>query len=95
VAVALRLEGDIVREAGIVAGGVASRPLVLPEAQQVLVGQALTEEAIVAAVEAAARQPRPLENTDFPALYRKKMTRVFIRRALRSLAGRQGDGEDE
>ncbi|MBM3266920.1 MAG: FAD binding domain-containing protein [Candidatus Sericytochromatia bacterium] len=87
VAAAVRLEGEIVREAGIAVGGVASRPLVLPEAQEALIGRALTEETIVAAAEAAARQPRPLENTDYPALYRKKLTRVYIRRALRRIAG--------
>ncbi len=90
VAVALRLEGGVVQQAGIVAGGVASRPLEFPEAQDMLVGHALTDEQIVSAAEAAARQPRPLGNTDFPALYRKKLTRVYIRRALRELAGLEG-----
>jgi hypothetical protein len=37
--------------------------------------------------DAAARPARPLDNADLTHPYRKKMTRVFVARALRRLAG--------
>ena len=86
VAVALRLEGDRVCDARIVMGGVASRPLAVPEAHGVMVGERLTADLIETAADLAAREARPLDNTDYPATYRKKMVRVYVRRALRQLA---------
>jgi hypothetical protein len=35
----------------------------------------------------AAKPSKPLDNTDLTHPYRKKMTRVFVARALRRLAG--------
>jgi 4-hydroxybenzoyl-CoA reductase subunit beta len=87
VAVAVRLDGDVVREARVVLGAVASLPREAPAAAAVLVGERLTEERIARAAEAAAGPARPLDNTDFTHPYRKRMTRVFVARALRRLAG--------
>ena len=87
VAVALRLEGDVVREARVVLGAVASVPREAPKAAEVLVGRRLTTETIEAAAEAAAGPARPLDNTDLTHPYRKKVARVFVARALARLAG--------
>jgi 4-hydroxybenzoyl-CoA reductase subunit beta len=87
VAVALRLDGDVVREARIVLGAVASLPREAPKAAAVLVGQRLTTETIEAAADAAAGPARPLDNTDLTHPYRKKVTRVYVARALARLAG--------
>lgn len=87
VAAALRLEGDRVREARIVLGAVASQPREAPAAAAVLVGERLTPETITRAAEAAAGPARPLDNTDLTHPYRKKLTRVFVARALARLAG--------
>jgi 4-hydroxybenzoyl-CoA reductase subunit beta len=87
VAAALRMEGDIVREARIVLGAVASMPRAATEAERALAGQRLTAEVIDAAAGLAARPSKPLDNTDLTHPYRKKMTRVFVTRALRRLAG--------
>ena len=40
----------------------------------------------------AAGPSKPLDNTDFTHPYRKKMTRVFVARALRAIAGLDGAG---
>ncbi|HET6203521.1 MAG TPA: FAD binding domain-containing protein [Planctomycetota bacterium] len=85
VATALRLEGEVVREARIFLGAVASSPVRASEAEKVLVGERLTDEAIAAAAERAYGVARPLDNTDFEYAWRKRMTRVFVRDALRSL----------
>jgi 4-hydroxybenzoyl-CoA reductase subunit beta len=87
VAAALRLEGGVCREARIVLGAVASRPREAPEAAGALVGQRLEPEVIARAAHLAARPARPLDNTDLVYHYRKRMTRVYVERALRELAG--------
>jgi CO/xanthine dehydrogenase FAD-binding subunit len=99
VAVALKLNGDslhgVVREARIVLGAVASLPRPASEAAAVLLGERLTPELIERAADLAARPSKPLDNTDFTHPYRKRMTRVFVRRALRRLAGLDSHGRVE
>jgi 4-hydroxybenzoyl-CoA reductase subunit beta len=87
VAVALTMDGEAVRHARIVLGAVASQPREATEAAGLLTGQRLTPELIERVAEAAARPSKPLDNTDLTHPYRKKMTRVFLERALRRLAG--------
>jgi len=87
VAVAVRMEGDVVRDARIVVGAVASQPRPAPAAAAALVGGRLTPELIARVSGLAAGPAKPLDNTDFTHPYRKKMTRVFVARALASLAG--------
>jgi 4-hydroxybenzoyl-CoA reductase subunit beta len=87
VAVALRMEGDTVREAAITLGAVASQPRPAPDAAALLVGQRLDPQLIARVAEAASRPSKPLDNTDLTHPYRKKMTRVFVARALKGLAG--------
>jgi CO/xanthine dehydrogenase FAD-binding subunit len=52
-----------------------------------LVGQRLSPELIAAVADRASRPSKPLDNTDLTHPYRKKMTRVYVERALRRLAG--------
>ena len=87
VAVTVRMDGDTVREARIVLGAVASTPREATKASSALAGRRLTPETIDAVADAAAGPSRPLDNTDFTHPYRKKMTRVFVARALRKIAG--------
>jgi 4-hydroxybenzoyl-CoA reductase subunit beta len=87
VAAALRLEDGVVREARIVLGAVASLPREAPRAAAMLVGRRLTAETIEAAAQAAAGPARPLDNTDLTHPYRKKVTRVYVARALARIAG--------
>ncbi len=87
VAVALRMDGDTVKEAAITLGAVASQPRPAPDAAALLVGQRLSSELIARVAEAASRPSKPLDNTDLTHPYRKKMTRVFVARALKGLAG--------
>jgi 4-hydroxybenzoyl-CoA reductase subunit beta len=92
VAVALRMEGDIVKQARIVLGAVASLPREALDAGRLLDGQRLTPELIDTVASRAAGPSKPLDNTDLTHPYRKKMTRVFVRRALRALAGLPAEG---
>ena len=96
VAVAVRLEGDVVRGARIVLGAVASLPREATAAQAALTGERLTPELIERVAGLAAGPAKPLDNTDFTHPYRKKVTRVFVARALRRIAGLAGpEGNDE
>jgi len=93
VAVAARLDGDVVHEARIVLGAVASLPREAKPAAESLRGQRLSEDVIARAADLAAGPAKPLDNTDYAHFYRKKMTRVFVARALRSLAGLDDGGD--
>src|SRR5258705_1515895 len=87
VAAAVRLEGEVVREARIVLGAVASTPREATKAADALVGRRLTTETIETAAEVAAGPAKPLDNTDLTHPYRKKFTRVYVARALARIAG--------
>jgi 4-hydroxybenzoyl-CoA reductase subunit beta len=80
---------QVVRDARIVLGGVASYPQEVPEAGKALIGSSLDAEAVGAAAEAAYRPAKPLDNTDFELSWRKQMTRVYVRRALQELRSRR------
>src|SRR5262249_48031671 len=86
VAAAVRLSADgAVEEARIVLGAVASRPVEAPAAAASLIGHPLTDSAISNAAERAAQPARPMDNTDFTLVWRKRITRDFVGYALREL----------
>lgn len=88
VAVALRQDDDgTVTDARIALGAVRSCPIEAKEAEQMLVGQKLTPDVIDRAAQLAYRLAKPLDNTDLPHFWRKRMARVYVARALRELAG--------
>jgi 4-hydroxybenzoyl-CoA reductase subunit beta len=86
VGAAVRRDGDVVAEARLVLGGVASAPLRLTRAEEVLRGRRLDAESIAEAAEASSGPARPMDNTDFSFLWRKEMTRRFVASALKGLA---------
>jgi len=86
VAAVLRLDDDgVCVSARIVLGAVASAPLRVPEAEEILVGQPIDPDTITMAAEAARKLARPLNNTDLTSRYRKRMIPVFVQRALEEL----------
>jgi len=86
VGAAVRREGDLVSQARLVLGGVASAPIRLTASEAILRGRPLEGDTIEAAAEAAAGPSRPMDNTDFSFLWRKEMTKKFVAAALRELA---------
>ena len=91
VAAAVRTDADgTCTEARLVLGAVATAPLSVPKAAEVLVGGALTEEAIVAAAEKAMSATKPMDALDLPLAYRRRMVMVHVARALRELAAASG-----
>ncbi|VAW08025.1 Xanthine dehydrogenase, FAD binding subunit [hydrothermal vent metagenome] len=86
VAVVASFDDDQVCTASrIVLGSVASSPLRVPEAEEVLVGRPFGSEVIAEASEAARKFARPLNNTDLTSRYRKRMIPVYVTRALGDL----------
>jgi 4-hydroxybenzoyl-CoA reductase subunit beta len=88
VAVAGRIEPDgRVRDIRLVLGAVASRPLGIPAAEALMRGQVLTDDVIAAAADAAYPVGKPMDNTDYELVWRKKMIRPLVTYALRDLRG--------
>jgi 4-hydroxybenzoyl-CoA reductase subunit beta len=87
VAVAARMEGNVVRDARIVLGAVASQPRPSEKAAAALSGQRVTPELVAHVADLAAGPAKPLDNTDFTHPYRKKVTRVFVGRAVAAVTG--------
>ncbi len=87
VAAAARFDGPRVTEARLVLGAVLSRPASAPKAEALLAGQPLTDEVIAAAAAAAYEVAKPMDNTDFELVWRKKMVRSLVTYALRELRG--------
>ena len=85
VAVRIRLEGDICREARVVLGAVAPLPLRAHQSEEVLVGQALTEEVILQATKTAAQECSPIDDVRGAAWYRRHMVEVLLKRGIKSI----------
>ncbi|HSD60410.1 MAG TPA: FAD binding domain-containing protein, partial [Burkholderiales bacterium] len=81
-AVALRVEGGVVREARIVLGAVATVPRRSAAAEQELIGKRLDQATAGAAADAAVASARPLSENG----YKVELLKVLLRRTLRSMA---------
>jgi carbon-monoxide dehydrogenase medium subunit len=84
-AVILGFDAGRVAHAVITLGSVAPTILRVPVAEQVLQGQALSEEVIGEAARLAAVAPTPIDDVRGTAVYRTQMVRVLVARALRAL----------
>lgn len=86
VAVAVALDdGGRVRHARVVLGCVAARPLRASEAEDALLGSALTEQVIDAAAGAAAAGCDPADGPHASATFRRELVAVLVGRTLRRL----------
>ena len=83
VAAVLEMEGDIVRRAAFVLGGVAPVPWEVPEIATLLVGQRVTAERAAQAGRLAVEGAEPLSKNG----YKIALTEALVRRTVRGLAG--------
>ena len=86
-AVAARLDGTRIVDVRIVLGAVASRPLAADRAAALLKGVDLTDDLIASAATAAAEVAKPMDNTDFELVWRKKMVHSLVTHALHEIRG--------
>jgi carbon-monoxide dehydrogenase medium subunit len=82
VGVAVELAETGCTAARIVVGGVADRPVRVPEAEAVLLGTRCDAAAVRAAADTAARLIEPVDRSAESASYRRHLTRTLTARAL-------------
>ena len=87
VAVAIEWDDGVVREARGALGAVASHPVDITAFLKPLEGAHPTEDLIAEVAQSADKPSRPLDNTDLSHYWRKRMTKVYIERALRDACG--------
>jgi len=85
VAVALALDGRGVSYLRLVLGGIESHPLIFDDLTANLLGRPLAADEWASLASQVRDRVRPVNNTFFPADYRKQMAEVFVRKALVSL----------
>jgi len=86
VAAAMAFKDDVCAWAKVVLTAVASAPVVVDVAP-ILHQQKVTPERVEAVAEAATKVSHPVDNADLDYWYRKRMTKVYVKRALVQLAG--------
>jgi len=87
VGAAIRFSGEMIEEARIALGAVASRPFLVDKANQFLKGKPLTDEVIEEASRLVASRAKPMDNADLDLYWRKDVTGAFATYALRELRG--------
>lgn len=87
VAALLEMAGGVCREARLALGGVGPVAFRALEAEKLLRGRPVDDALIDAAAAAAAARCDPMSDAHAPADYRRKMARVFARRALAQATG--------
>jgi CO/xanthine dehydrogenase FAD-binding subunit len=85
VAAAVKLNDGVVEAARLVLGAVGSAPADVSDKAALLVGRGPDADAIEAVAAAAWRSARPLDNTDLHYAWRKRMARVYVKRALQEV----------
>ena len=78
---------EVVTRASLFLGAVGSAPMPVEEIATVLVGNKISEEAIEEIAHAAHKAAQPMDNTDFAASWRGKMSGQYATAALREIAG--------
>ena len=87
VAAAVKMNGEVVEEARIALGAVASRPFLVDKAGAALAGRKLSDEVIAEAAATVASRAKPMDNTDMDLYWRKEVATSFAGYALRELRG--------
>ncbi len=80
-------DSDVVTRASLYLGAVGSAPMQVAGIEGILVGNKMTEDGIAEIAHIAHKIARPMDNTDFAASWRGKMTEQYVTAALREVAG--------
>jgi carbon-monoxide dehydrogenase medium subunit len=83
--VRFRPGSDIVEQLGLAAVGVDSRPVRLPTAESLLIGQALSPEAVDAAARASRDDVEPMADLHSDAGFRRRLLSSLVARVLGGL----------
>ncbi|MDH3350842.1 MAG: FAD binding domain-containing protein [Gammaproteobacteria bacterium] len=80
-------DSDVVTRATMYLGAVGAAPMPVAEVDAVLVGNKISKDRIAEIAHVAHQIARPMDNTDFTASWRGKMTEQYVTAALREIAG--------
>ncbi len=83
VAAAVTVKHGTCEDARIALGGVAPTPIRARKAEEVLKGEKLGDGVVQEAAETAATEIRPIDDVRSSAEYRKELSKVLVRRAIR------------
>jgi CO/xanthine dehydrogenase FAD-binding subunit len=83
VASAVTVKDGACEDARIALGGVAPTPIRARKAEEVLKGEKLGDSVVQRAAETAAAETRPIDDVRSTAEYRKELSKVLVRRAIR------------
>jgi carbon-monoxide dehydrogenase medium subunit len=83
VAAAVTVRNGACEDARIALGGVAPTPIRARKAEEVLKGEKLGDGVVQEAAEIAATEIRPIDDVRSSAEYRKELSKVLVRRAIR------------
>jgi xanthine dehydrogenase small subunit len=89
-AVKLRIDGGVVREARIGAGGVAATPVRAPQTEAALTGQPWNEDTVMAASAVLRDEFRPISDMRASADYRRAVLGNLLRRHWLAQQGQRG-----
>jgi 4-hydroxybenzoyl-CoA reductase subunit beta len=87
VAVAIEWDDGMIRKARGALGAVGSQPVDISSFLAPLQGARPAEDLIAEVAQSADKPSRPLDNTDLSHYWRKRMSKVYIERALREACG--------
>jgi CO/xanthine dehydrogenase FAD-binding subunit len=83
----LVMAGEVVQEARLALNGAGPQPMRAIKAEMTLIGSPLNAETIEMAAAVAAEECSPPTNAIASEWYRRKMVRVYVKRALAQIAG--------
>lgn len=79
----IKMDGDKIADARVCMGGVGITPLRAKNAEQILIGNEITDELLEKAGAAASQECSPISDVRASAEYRTDMVRVYTKRAVR------------
>jgi carbon-monoxide dehydrogenase medium subunit len=82
-AAAVTVKNGVCEDARIALGGVAPTPIRARKAEEVLKGEKLGDGVVQQAAETAAAETRPIDDVRSTAEYRRQLSKVLVRRAIR------------
>lgn len=87
VAVALDVEGPLVREAALILSAATEKPMRLTTAESIVRGSRVDDAVLRRAAEAAAEEVDVMADAQGSASYKKQLVRVYVERAIRAALG--------
>ena len=92
VAAAVKVSRNKFEDVRIALGGVAPTPMRAWKAEEQIRGKACTDENIEVAAETASGETSPISDVRSSAEYRKEVSKILVKRALKAALGRIGGG---